>query len=214
MYRTYIRRQPVPSSQTLGTRQPVKPALPHNLVTCVSPARSCSSTCRDSRTTPRPSATTPPGASSARSARIVARLHPSVASGSPSGWATAAWCVAVEQQDAIEFVLDLEHAPPTCAPAHSARRAGDRPCAAVRRRRLHRLGGQHGLAPVRPRPERRGADADDAARTAARGRHGRAVRRSRAAGIPRVDRASSLCTGVPAPVDSDTGELWTRTPFI
>ena len=80
--------------------------------------------------------------------------------------------------------------------AHAARRHRQRARVAVRGRRLHRLGRQHGGPAVRRRPAVRGADADHAPRSAARGRHGRPVRRDRAARLPRRDRrrrASRAC---------------------
>ena len=72
--------------------------------------------------------------------------------------------VAVDQRDAIEFVLDLEQPRHRrlCAP-HDSCRSGHRPRAAVRGRRLHRVGGQHGRTPLRLCPWRGGAHADDAA---------------------------------------------------
>ena len=60
--------------------------------------------------------------------------------------------VAVEQADAIAFTLDLED---RCRrgvrAAHAARRPGHGLRPAVRGRRLHRLGRQHGRPPVRHR---------------------------------------------------------------
>ena len=97
--------------------------------------------------------------------------------------------VGVEQTDAID-VRARPRAPRRrrVRPAHAPRRHRHRARAAVRGRRLHRLGRQHGGPAVRRRPAVRGADADHAARAAPGGRHGRAVRRDRAARLPRPDR--------------------------
>ena len=93
--------------------------------------------------------------------------------------------VSVDQQAAITFALDLEHrSAEVCAPLAVRVGIASGLRAAVRRRRLHRLGRQHGVSPVRPRRTVRGADADDADRASARGRRRPPVRRGRAARLP------------------------------
>ena len=123
--------------------------------------------------------------------------------------------VAVEQADAIAFTLDLEsRAADVCAPL--TLRAGIATGYALLFEGDDYIGSAVNMAArlCDVAAAVRGADADDAPRTAARGRHRHAVRRGRAARLPGPIDVVEL-TGTPRAADrNDTGELWTRTPFV
>ena len=124
--------------------------------------------------------------------------------------------VAVDQADAIAFVArPREPLGRGVLAADAAGRHRHRLRPAVRGRRLHRLGRQHGRPPVRHRRRLRGADPDDGPRAPARGRRRRLPHDAvELAGFPGAIEVFEL-TGVPtAPDRNDTGELWTRSPFI